>query len=161
MADGFAIAVVSVLLAALGIFLGFHAGEEAGGRCNGTPGYAAANLLALAAGSLAFMVVWATGYVVLGMLAVGAVAGAVAGLKFGYGESVGPWRFVDRLMTPRARALDRERARARRAARERGCSGAEEPELMSVAPGEGGGAQAPGGGARPAARGRSNRKGTK
>ena len=67
------------------------------------------------------------------MFAFGAVAGAVAGLKFGYGESVGPWKFVDRLMTPAARQRDRERARARRAAAKRARTGAAETELLSVA----------------------------
>ena len=99
----------------------------------GTTGFFVANLAAVLAGSFLFMVVWMTGYVVLGMFAIGAVAGATAGLKFGYGESVGPWKFVDRLMTPEARARDRERARVKRAKRERARTGASEPELMSVA----------------------------
>jgi len=131
--DGFAITVVSLLFAVFGIVVGFHLGDEAGARCENTARYVTANVVAILAGSLLFMVVWATSYVVLGMFAFGAVAGAVAGLKFGYGESVGPWKFVDRLMTPAARQRDRERARARRAAAKRARTGAAEPELMSVA----------------------------
>ena len=133
MGDGFGITIVSILFAVLGIFIGFHLGEDAGGRVRGTSGFFAANLAAVLAGSFLFMVVWITGYVVLGMFAIGAIAGAIAGLKFGYGESVGPWKFVDRLMTPEARARDRERARVKRAERERARTGASEPELMSVA----------------------------
>ena len=133
MSDGFAITVVSLLFAVFGIVVGFHLGDEAGARCENTARYATANVVAILVGSLLFMVVWATGYVVLGMFAFGAVAGAVAGLKFGYGESVGPWKFVDRLMTPAARQRGRERARARRAAAKRARTGAAEPELMSVA----------------------------
>lgn len=133
MSDGFAITVVSLLFAVFGIVVGFHLGDEAGARCENTARYATANVVAILVGSLLFMVVWATGYVVLGMFAFGAVAGAVAGLKFGYGESVGPWKFVDRLMMPAARQRDRERARARRAAAKRARTGAAEPELMSVA----------------------------
>ena len=132
MGDGFGITIVSILFAAFGIFIGFHLGEDAGGRVWGTTGFFAANLAAVLAGSFLFMVVWMTGYVVLGMFAIGAIAGAIAGLKFGYGESVGPWKFVDRLMTPEARARDRERARVKRAKRERARTGASEPELMSV-----------------------------
>ena len=132
MSDGFAITVVSLLFAVFGTVVGFHLGDEAGARCENTARYATANVVAILVGSLLFMVVWATGYVVLGMFAFGAVAGAVAGLKFGYGESVGPWKFVDRLMTPAARQRDRERARARRAAAKRARTGAAEPELMSV-----------------------------
>ena len=133
MSDGFAITVVSLLFAVFGIVVGFHLGDEAGARCENIARYATVNVVAILVGSLLFMVVWATGYVVLGMFAFGAVAGAVAGLKFGYGESVGPWKFVDRLMTPAARQRDRERARARRAAAKRARTGAAEPELMSVA----------------------------
>lgn len=133
MSDGFAITVVSLLFAVFGIVVGFHLGDEAGARCENTARYATANVVAILVGSLLFMVVWTTGYVVLGMFAFGAVAGAVAGLKFGYGESVGPWKFVDRLMTPAARQRDRERARARRAAAKRARTGAAEPELMSAA----------------------------
>ena len=133
MSDGFAITVVSLLFVVFGIVVGFHLGDEAGARCENTARYVTANVVAILAGSLLFMVVCATGYVVLGMFAFGAVAGAVAGLKFGYGESVGPWKFVDRLMTPAARQRDRERARARRAAAKRARTGAAEPELMSVA----------------------------
>lgn len=133
MSDGFAITVVSLLFAVFGIVVGFHLGDEAGARCENAARYATANVVAILVGSLLFMVVWATGYVVLGMFAFGAVAGAVAGLKFGYGESVGPWKFVDRLMTPAARQRDRERARVRRAAAKRARTGAAEPELMSVA----------------------------
>ena len=125
MGDGFGITIVSILFAVFGIFIGFHLGEDAG--------FFAANLVAVLAGSFLFMIVWMTGYVVLGMFAIGAIAGAIAGLKFGYGESVGPWKFVDRLMTPEARARDRERARVKRAERERARTGAAEPELMSVA----------------------------
>lgn len=132
MTDGFAITVVSLLFAVFGIVVGFHLGDEAGARCEGTAKYGMANLVAVLAGSLLFMVVWMTGYVVLGTFAFGAVAGAIAGLKFGYGESVGPWKFVDRLMTPAARKRDRERARMRREARKRAKTGAAEPELISV-----------------------------
>ena len=103
MGDGFALTIVSILFAALGIVLGFHAGEEAGARCANNAGYAVANLVAFVLGSLLFAVVWATGYIVVGTLAIGAIAGAIAGLKFGYGESVGPWKFVDRFTTSGAR----------------------------------------------------------
>lgn len=132
MADGFGITIVSILFAAFGIVIGFHLGEEAGSRVEGPAAYGLANLAAVLIGGVLFMFVWATGYVVLGMFSIGAVAGAVAGLKFGYGDSVGPWKFVDRLMTPAARQRDRERAKARKAERRRASTGEVEPELMSV-----------------------------
>jgi hypothetical protein len=130
--DGFGITIVSILFAAFGIVMGFHFGEEAGYRLEGKGAYAAANLAAVVIGGFLFMIVFATGYVVVGMFAIGAVAGAVAGLKFGFGESVGPWKFVDKLMTPAARERDRERARVKRAEIKREATGEAEPELMSV-----------------------------
>lgn len=132
MGDGFGITIVSILFAAFGIVMGFHFGEEAGYRLEGKGAYAAANLAAVVIGGFLFMIVFATGYVVVGMFAIGAVAGAVAGLKFGFGESVGPWKFVDKLMTPAARERDRERARVKRAEIKREATGEAEPELMSV-----------------------------
>lgn len=132
MGDGFGITIVSILFAAFGIVMGFHFGEEAGYRLEGKGAYAAANLAAVVIGGFLFMIVFATGYVVVGMFAIGAVAGAVAGLKFGFGESVGPWKFVDKLMTPAARERDRERARVKRAELKREATGEAEPELMSV-----------------------------
>ena len=132
MGDGFGITIVSILFAAFGIVMGFHFGEEAGYRLEGKGTYAAANLAAVVIGGFLFMIVFATGYVVVGMFAIGAVAGAVAGLKFGFGESVGPWKFVDKLMTPAARERDRERARVKRAELKREATGEAEPELMSV-----------------------------
>ena len=132
MGDGFGITIVSILFAAFGIVMGFHFGEEAGYRLEGKGAYAAANLAAVVIGGFLFMIVFATGYVVVGMFAIGAVAGAVAGLKFGFGESVGPWKFVDKLMTPAARERDRERARTKRAELKREATGEAEPELMSV-----------------------------
>jgi hypothetical protein len=130
--DGFGITIVSILFAAFGIVMGFHFGEEAGYRLEGKGAYAAANLAAVVIGGFLFMIVFATGYVVVGMFAIGAVAGAVAGLKFGFGESVGPWKFVDKLMTPAARERDRDRARVKRAEIKREATGEAEPELMSV-----------------------------
>lgn len=132
MGDGFGITIVSILFAAFGIVMGFHFGEEAGYRLEGKGAYAAANLAAVVIGGFLFMIVFATGYVVVGMFAIGAVAGAVAGLKFGFGESVGPWKFVDKLMTPAARERDRDRARVKRAEIKREATGEAEPELMSV-----------------------------
>ena len=71
---------------------------------------------------------------------IGGIAGGLAGLKFGFGESVGPWKFVDKAFSANkgqvAAAKDPERARQRRKrdlARRRG-EKVDEPELMSVAP---------------------------
>ena len=70
----------------------------------------------------------------------GGIAGGLAGLKFGFGESVGPWKFVDKAFSANkgqvAAAKDPERSRQRRKrdlARRRG-EKVDEPELMSVAP---------------------------
>ena len=132
MGDGFGITIVSILFAVFGIFIGFHLGEDAGGRVRGTTGFFVANLAAVLAGSFLFMVVWMTGYVVLGMFAIGAVAGATAGLKFGYGESVGPWAVHDKAFNVNRSHRETaekgcgEERRRRRASRE------DAPDLISV-----------------------------
>lgn len=113
MDDGFAITIVSILFAAFGIVIGFHFGEEAGGRCETPAVYGGANVATVAAGSIAFLIVFQTGFVVLGMLVVGLIAGGIAGLRFGYGDSIGPWKLVDHLITPAGRSRNKERARRR------------------------------------------------
>ena len=57
-------------------------------------------------------------------LVIGLMAGAVAGLKLGFGESVGPWKFVDKTFRANKdqlrRAKDGKRAEAVRRARRDG-----------------------------------------
>ena len=62
------------------------------------------------------------------------MAGALAGAKIGFGESVGPWKFADKYFNVNKDQTNRteaEKAR-RRAVRKARKEGKPEPELMSV-----------------------------
>lgn len=130
---GFAVAVLALVLFLCGIVFGMGLGDELAKRCVTKGEYARANVLTLLVGALATALVVMTTLTVLVCLVIGAMAGTVAGLKLGFGESVGPWKFVDRTFHANKdqlrRAKDSKRAEAVRRARR---DGTPEPELMSV-----------------------------
>lgn len=131
--DGFAIAIVGLLLLVFGIVLGVRIGEELATRCTTTKDYWLYNLAVLLVGSVVSAFVWATGWVVLAFLTIGLIAGGIAGLKFGFGESVGPWKIHDRFLRVNKSQVKAAKTGRAAAARERRKKGEPEPELMSVA----------------------------
>ena len=130
---GFAVAVLALVLFMCGIVFGVGLGDRLAVRCVTKGEYARANVLTLLAGALATALVLMTTLTVLVCLVIGAMAGTVAGLKLGFGESVGPWKFVDRTFHANKdqlrRSKDSKRAEAVRRARR---DGTPEPELISV-----------------------------
>ena len=123
--------VCSLLLFAFSVYIGFLIGNTVGVRAVTRADYWKMNGAAIVIAVLLSFILAAVP--LFYSVDVGLLAGAIVGLKMAFGESVGPWKFVDRLMTPEALARDRERARVKRAERERARTGAAEPELMSVA----------------------------
>lgn len=134
---GFVGAVFALMLLLFGIFAGVGAGDILAKKCVTRREYLRMNLLVLAAGALATALVCAVGLLMLVMLVFGAMAGALAGLKMGFGESVGPWKKADQALKVNKDHLRRaehpEQAEAVRRARR---DGGPEPELMSVQDGE-------------------------
>ena len=118
---GFAVAVMALVLFLFGIVSGVGLGDELSRRCVTKREYGLANAGVLLVGALASSVVLVTGLSVL------------MGLKLGFGESVGPWKFVDKTFRANKdqlrRAKDGKRAEAVRRARR---DGTPEPELISV-----------------------------
>lgn len=136
--DGFAIVLVSLLLGVLGIVIGFRIGGDLAHNVTNRKDYWKYNLIAYLVGILVSAVIWAAGWVVLSFVAIGALGGCIAGLKFGYGESVGPWKAHDRFMRVNGSHLSRAELKERR----RGAKGGDDPddqddpeerELISVA----------------------------
>ena len=127
---GFAVAVMALVLFLFGIVSGVGLGDELSRRCVTKREYGLANAGVLLVGALASSVVLVTGLSVLMGLVIGLMAG---GLKLGFGESVGPWKFVDKTFRANKdqlrRAKDGKRAEAVRRARR---DGTPEPELISV-----------------------------
>lgn len=87
--------VVTMLFGVLGIVIGYKAGLEAGKTAESDRQYWMRNVVALLIGVVISAVVAATGLLTLMGLSLGLIGGAVAGLKFGYGKSVGLWRKHD------------------------------------------------------------------
>ena len=89
------VVVVTMLFGVLGIMIGYTAGLEGGKTAANDRQYWARNGVALLVGVAVSAVVAATGLLTLMGLSIGLIGGAVAGLKFGYGKSVGLWRKHD------------------------------------------------------------------
>ena len=89
------VVVVTMLFGVLGIMIGYKAGLEGGKTAANDRQYWARTGVALLAGVAVSAVVAATGLLTLMGLSIGLIGGAVAGLKFGYGKSVGLWRKHD------------------------------------------------------------------
>ncbi len=130
---GFAGAVLALLFLLFGIFAGVGAGDILSKRCVTRREYIWMNVLILAAGVVATTLVCLTGLFMLILLVFGLMSGALAGLKMGFGESVGPWKRVDRAFKVNKDHVRRsENPEAAEAARRARRDGGPEPEFMSA-----------------------------
>lgn len=93
--DAFAGVVFALMLLLFGIVTGVGVGERLAPRCVTRRDYWVHNLVVLLVGALVTAVVNLSPFPVLTALVIGLIAGTVAGLKLGFGESVGPWHKVD------------------------------------------------------------------
>lgn len=151
-----AFVVSFAVLGVLGILIGFRLGTELGERAVTAGEFWGMNAALLAGGIVLGALIGAAGLVLLEAVPVGIIAGGLTGLKMAFGESVGPWKFVDRFFNinkahQRAAASGAGAARRRRRA-----EGADEPDLISVG-GDAPKTADPAGGKRTA--GRRSRKG--
>lgn len=131
---GFSLAIVALLLFFLGLVLGLKIGEELAKACVTRREYWIANAKILGVGILVSAVVWMSGFLLLAGIPIGAMAGALSSLKMDFGESVGPWKFVDKAFRANKDQLRRAGSPQAEAARRARRDGTPEPELMSVAP---------------------------
>jgi hypothetical protein len=153
MTDGFAVIILAIVCLVFGIVLGYGIGERLSIDCITTKDYWKKNAEVLIVGTLASAVVWATGLVVLAAVTIGAIAGAIVGLKFGFGESSGPWKAFDKTFRVNRDQVATAESGKGEERRRRRKEGGPEPELMSTitdapqdaAPDDSDGAQASGG----------------
>ncbi len=117
-----AVFITALLLAILGILIGFRIGQQWAPRAESKRQYWVFNGIAYAVCIVVSAFIAALGLVVLVFAVIGILGGIIAGLKYGYGDSVGPWKKVDTMMGVRNRHREREGMR----------EGEEEPELISV-----------------------------
>ena len=125
--------IFALMFLLFGTVTGVGVGERLVKRCVTRREYVIANVITLLVGAVACAIAMLTPFPVLVVLAIGLIGGTVAGLKLGFGESVGPWKAHDRYFRVNKDQLRRsengERAEAVRRARR---DGTPEPELMSV-----------------------------
>ena len=124
-----AFAIVYVMVFGFAIYIGFLLGDAAGKRIVTTRQYWAANFAALVG------VVLLVGLVPSAFIQVssmGVLAGGIAGLKMGFGESSGPWKWLDNFMDVNRRhrkVAEKGTGEAHRRRRKTGEAG---PDLISV-----------------------------
>lgn len=120
-----------LVLLIFSIYMGFSVGNRVGERALTSRDYWKYNIIAIVCCIVATALLsWVP---LLYAVPLGALGGAIAGLKMGFGESVGPWAVHDRVFNVnrkhREAAGDRKSAERRRRKR----TGEAASDLMSVA----------------------------
>ena len=127
-----AVVISALLLMALGIVLGYAIGEKLSELTVTSGEYWRMNATVIVVGILVSALISLTGFVLFIALTIGMIAGAITGLKFGFGESVGPWKAHDRAFKVNKDMLDVAESGRGEARRRRKKDGGPEPELMST-----------------------------
>jgi hypothetical protein len=120
------VVIVIALFCVLGIAIGYKVGSVLGEKAPDDRRYWLYNAACVGAGVLLAAVVTATGLMSLVGLTVGLIGGSVAGLKFGYGKSVGVWNAHDRALR-----VNRDQVAAAASARQAREAGLTEEELAA------------------------------
>lgn len=126
--------IVTMLFGVLGIVIGWKVGSVWGSLAGTDRQYWMRNLAVVLVGIALSAVVAATGLTTLMGLTVGLIGGSIAGLKMGFGKSVGVWQKHDRYFR-----VNKEHMKASDAAQRARSEGMTERQraerdLMSVAP---------------------------
>ena len=131
--SGFAITVVFLLLFLFGMLLGVRIGDGLSHKCVTKKQYFLYNLGIFGVGVLlSFMTAISTFQIFIG-LDIGLIGGALAGLKMGFAESAGPWKFFDKFFgVNKKHRKAAENSSKKEEARRRRQENQDEPELMSV-----------------------------
>lgn len=121
-----------VLIFLFSIYLGFVVGNSLGERALSTRAYwlwhVAMVILCVV------LTVLLSPFLLLTVTPLGFLGGTIAGLKMGFGESVGPWKLLDRFFNVnRAQRWAAKTGSAARA-RQRRKKGESEPDLISISP---------------------------
>lgn len=125
-----AFAILFILLFVFSIYIGFLLGSAAGERAVSSREYWVFNI----AGVVVAMILTAllTLIPLLAATPLGLLAGWIAGLKIGFGESVGPWKAHDRFLRVNRSQREPGQVEAARKHRRRTRSGESAPDLISI-----------------------------
>lgn len=122
-------AVAYVLLFTFAIYIGFLLGDGWGKRIVTARSYWLINVGMIMG---AVLLVTLLPIISVQLCAMGVLAGCMAGLKMGFGESVGPWKWVDRFMNINRRQRKVAEKGTGEAYRRRRKTGEAGPDLISV-----------------------------
>lgn len=129
MPSGWSFAVIYLLLFGFSIYIGFLLGDGWGKRIVTERAYWLINLgmfvgVVLLVTLLPFMAVQ--------LCAMGVLAGSIAGIKMGFGESVGPWKWLDNFMNVNRHQRKVAQKGTGEAYRRRRKTGEAGPDVISV-----------------------------
>ena len=122
--------VCALLLLLFGLYIGFSLGSALGERATSTADYWKLN-----AGAVIVTVLLSFVFAGLPLLygaIIGLLAGCIAGLKMGFGESSGPWRVLDRFYNINRAHREAAESGAGKRRRRRKREGGAAPDLISV-----------------------------
>lgn len=126
----FAFIILYILLFLFSVYIGFLLGTAAGERAVTTVDYWKMNVAAIIIAVLLSFVL--SGLPLLSAAIVGLLAGGIMGLKMAFGESTGPWKWLDRVLNVnRAHRETAERGTGEQR-RQRKRDGGKAPDLISV-----------------------------
>lgn len=121
-----------LLLFLFSIYLGFIIGNGLGERALSTRAYWLWHL-AMVAACIVLTVLFSP-FLLLAVTPLGLLGGSIAGLKMGFGESVGPWKLLDRFFNVNRAQRWAARTGSAARARKRRRTGESAPDLISVTP---------------------------
>lgn len=129
MASGWSFAIVYLILFAFAVYIGFLLGDGWGKRIVTERAYWLINV-GMLAGTV--LIVTLVPVISVQVCLMGVLAGNIAGLKMGFGESVGPWKWLDAFMNANRRHRKVAEAGTGEAYRRRRKTGEAGPDLISV-----------------------------
>ena len=127
---GFSFIVLSVLLFLFSVYLGFQIGCWAGDQAVTSRDYWKMNIAAVVIGVVGSVII--SPLPLLYSAVIGLLAGCIVGRMMAFGESTGPWRFLDRALNinrSHRETANRGTGDARRARKK---TGEKAPDLISV-----------------------------
>ena len=127
---GFSFIVLSVLLFLFSVYLGFQIGCWAGDQAVTSRDYWKMNIAAVAIGVVGSVII--SPLPLLYSAVIGLLAGCIVGMKMAFGESTGPWSFLDRPLNVNSSHRETAKRGTGDARRARKKTGEKAPDLISV-----------------------------
>lgn len=127
---GFSFIVLSVLLFLFSVYLGFQIGCWAGDQAVTSRDYWKMNIAAVVIGVVGSVII--SPLPLLYSAVIGLLAGCIVGMKMAFGESTGPWRFLDRALIINRSHRETAKRGTGDARRARKKTGEKAPDLISV-----------------------------